>query len=116
MAYLPRMRKLRIDADLYYMEKAMARGHYYGSGEPVNENGIIAYVRHNYTNYESILGQLFGLTGGGLAYQVIRQRVDKEIRLRLGLADASAAATGQEAGVPTPVAECDSTRQGGNRQ
>ena len=68
---LPRLDRLTEKATLFY------------EGTP-NTNGIIAYVRHNYTNYEEILTELErGKVGSPAAYRVIKDRVNSEIEQRL---------------------------------
>lgn len=50
------------------------------SFQPVNENGVIAYVRHNLTNYESLLQETVGKVGCNVAYPIIKDRVNQAIR------------------------------------
>lgn len=39
-------------------------------------NGVVSYVRHNYTNYHELLAKIEGKPGASEAYWVIRDRVD----------------------------------------
>ena len=49
-------------------------GRYYGSGA-VALGGVLAYLRHNYTNYHDLLAQLDGKIGTADAYLVVKRRV-----------------------------------------
>jgi len=44
---------------------------------------IVAYVRHNMSNYETLLGQCKSQPGTHLAYCIIRNRIDQLIEQRL---------------------------------
>jgi len=49
----------------------------------LTENAIIAFVRHNRTNYHDLLATLSGLIGCAEAYVIIKRRVNDEITKRL---------------------------------
>lgn len=55
-----------------------------GAGGYVNFNGVLAYCRHNCTNYEELLLTLFGKPGSDDGYQILKDRmnsaVDKALR------------------------------------
>ncbi len=51
----------------------------YGEGFTLSENAVIAFIRHNLTNYEALLSELAGKIGGADAYVILRERVDAEI-------------------------------------
>jgi hypothetical protein len=48
----------------------------------VNNNGVLAYIRHNLTNYEMLLSQLWGRIGCAEGYIIIKKRVCDEILSR----------------------------------
>jgi hypothetical protein len=54
---------------------------------PVSENFVLAHVRHAYTNYDQLVGQLSGRTGGYAGEHTIRERCNALIRERLGVKD-----------------------------
>lgn len=41
-----------------------------------NRNGIVSYLRHNYTNYEILMNKIEGKVGCWAAHQIIKQRVN----------------------------------------
>jgi hypothetical protein len=43
----------------------------------VNERGVIAMLRHEYSNYHLLLNELFGQVGRWQAYAVIRDRINQ---------------------------------------
>jgi hypothetical protein len=49
----------------------------------ISANAVIAYVRHERTNYESLLGEISSKPGCNQAYIIIRDRVDDAIEKRL---------------------------------
>lgn len=49
----------------------------------LTENAIIAFVRHNRTNYHDLLSDLSGRAGCAEAYAIIRRRVNYEITKKL---------------------------------
>jgi hypothetical protein len=57
-------------AETYYALSEWADSGY------VSWNGVIAYMRHNCTNYDALLRQIKGLVGTHEAYTIIRRRVD----------------------------------------
>lgn len=58
--------------------KRAAEGYFSGSGEQ-GDRGIVAMLRHDYSNYESLIGSLKGQVGRYEAYYVIRKRIIQEI-------------------------------------
>lgn len=64
----------------------LADAYFAGHERPPGRNGLIAYVRHNMTNYDVLLAELSKFQAsrrGGPAYQIIRQRVDEQVELEL---------------------------------
>ena len=51
----------------------------------VGLNGVIAYARHRFTNYESLLRHLEGRAGCAEAYTVIKARVNEAVKEKLEL-------------------------------
>ena len=51
----------------------------------VGLNGVIAYARHRFTNYESLLRHLEGRAGCAEAYAVIKTRVNEAVKEKLDL-------------------------------
>ena len=51
----------------------------------VGLNGVIAYARHRFTNYESLLRHLEGRAGCAEAYTVIKARVNEAVKEKLDL-------------------------------
>lgn len=49
----------------------------------LTNNAIVAYIRHNFTNYEALLSQAEGRTGVGEAYWVIKARVNETVKKML---------------------------------
>ena len=73
--------------ETYDVLKRLTRLHQverYGTdaGEP-SPNGVIATVRHEYTNYNEILDMIEGKVGKGDASEQLRWEIDDRIRLRL---------------------------------
>jgi vacuolar-type H+-ATPase subunit H len=56
---------------------------------PVGVNGVVSYVRHNYTNYEDLLYKIKGKPGCWAAYEIIKDRVNKKITENLALQPSS---------------------------
>jgi len=64
------------DAENYYADD----DEYYG----ISEGGLLAYARHNCTNYHALLSQLRGFVpGADEAYQIIKRRVNEVCEQRI---------------------------------
>ncbi|MBA3533180.1 MAG: DUF2293 domain-containing protein [Ardenticatenales bacterium] len=48
----------------------------------MSRNALIAHVRHNYTNYHRLLSQMEGKPGIGMAYQIVRERINTAVEQR----------------------------------
>ena len=59
------------EADAYYASRDWR---FFGFG--VGFGGVVAYMRHNCTNYDRLLKQIYGQVGTHEAYQIIRDRAD----------------------------------------
>lgn len=68
---------IRADADAYYADDY----DYYG----VSEGGVLAYARHNCTNYHELLSNLRGplVPGANEAYMIIKRRVNEVCEQRI---------------------------------
>jgi hypothetical protein len=73
IAPLPRLHTLAGDVHDYYAAiSGEHRSH-------IHDNGYIAYIRHNYTNYDAVLIELEqrpDQVGSDAAYVIIRERID----------------------------------------
>jgi hypothetical protein len=61
-------------ADRYYRAQAMLNDQPYAG---MNANAVIAYTRHNHTNYDDLVRELNARKGGGDAYAVLKQRANR---------------------------------------
>ncbi len=80
---IPRREILDKRAAEHFRMMALDRGGA-GSGH-TNIRGVVAFVRHNMTNYESLLEEVEGKPGASLAYLRIKERVNALICERLGV-------------------------------
>jgi hypothetical protein len=69
-------------AELHYAKRVTL---YEDGFAGVGLNGVIAYVRHRFTNYESLLRHLEGRAGCAEAYVVIKARVNEAVKEKLEL-------------------------------
>ncbi|MCH8907112.1 MAG: hypothetical protein IH840_08490 [Candidatus Heimdallarchaeota archaeon] len=75
-------KKLKDEAYEYYLNL------YEGFNRQLTTNGLIHYIRHNYSNYEEFLwwiGDHKGKTGVGYIYPIIREKLDVLIETQLKL-------------------------------
>lgn len=74
----PLSRNVREEAESYYATSGRGEG-----CVGVGWGGLVAYVRHNRTNYHGLLANLEGQPGAEEAYRVVKQRVNEAAELAL---------------------------------
>ena len=73
-----------IDAAIqYYATRALDRDDYDHDPKTTNYRGVLAYLRHEKTNYDSLCGQLIAKTGTAAAYQILANRVADACALKV---------------------------------
>lgn len=105
---LPHEETLRADCEKYYR--------YRGFEERPGKAGLVAFARHNYTNYDALLAELeesFPAVRGGDAYLVLRERVDEVVEDLLCGADADAGESVQDEAPESTIAEEAPSEEGG---
>jgi len=81
VAPLPGLGALQRQVEESFLDFALERGRAIDFN--MSPNAIVAYVRHNLSNYEELLDQIKGQVGVDTAYLTIRERCDRAIRAAL---------------------------------